>query len=61
MVLMGARGGVDLHAVVVLCCVSSFTFFFGHWPRVSECGVSRPELCLARLLVNGLSRRRVVY
>ena len=28
-VLMGARGGVDLQAVVVLCYISSLTFFCG--------------------------------
>jgi hypothetical protein len=38
-----------------------FDCFFRLWPRVRECGVSRLELCLARVLVNGLSRRRVVY
>ena len=58
---MGARDGVDLKAVIVLCCVSNLTFFLGLWPRVSECGVSHLELCLARLLVSGLCRRRVVY
>ena len=46
MILMGACGGVGFQ-VVVVCCVSSFTFFFVLWPRVSECDVSRFEFCLA--------------
>ena len=59
-VLMGARGGVNLLAVDVLCCVSSFTCFCGLWHRGSECGGSCLGLCLARFFVNVLSRWSVV-
>ena len=57
---MGAWGGVALQ-VVVSRCVASFAVFFWLWSRVSECGVSCFEICLARFAVaNVLSRRRVV-
>jgi hypothetical protein len=59
-VVMGAHGEASLRAVIVLCCVSSLTFFCGFRHRGGECGMSRLELCLARFFVSVLSRGSVV-